>query len=96
MPTRNVNLTERLDQFVEAGVASGRYSNASEMIREGLRLLEQHQAEVDARLEWLRTAIAEGDEDIAQGRYTRLTSEDEVNRFLDDVLEQSRIRCERK
>ncbi|HAX41320.1 MAG TPA: type II toxin-antitoxin system ParD family antitoxin, partial [Solibacterales bacterium] len=92
MPTRNVNLTERLDQFVEAGVASGRYSNASEMIREGLRLLEQHQAEVDARLEWLRTAIAEGDEDIAQGRYTRLTSEDEVNRFLDDVLEQSRIR----
>ena len=41
MPTRNVNLTDRFDRFIEVGVASGRFSSASEMVREGLRLLEQ-------------------------------------------------------
>ena len=40
MSTGNVNLTEHLDRFIEAGVTS-RFSNASEVVREGLRLLEQ-------------------------------------------------------
>jgi antitoxin ParD1/3/4 len=37
MPTRNVNLTEHLDRFVDRQVSSGRYSNASEIVREALR-----------------------------------------------------------
>ncbi len=41
MPTRNVNLTPHFDQFIDAGISSGRFSNASELVREGLRLLEQ-------------------------------------------------------
>ncbi len=45
MPTRNVNLTEHLDRFVDARVSSGRFSNASEVVREGLRLLEQRERE---------------------------------------------------
>ena len=45
MPTRNVNLTEHLDTFIETGVASGRFSNASEVVREGLRLLEHRDLE---------------------------------------------------
>lgn len=32
MPTHNVNLTEHFDEFIENGVASGRFSNASEMV----------------------------------------------------------------
>jgi antitoxin ParD1/3/4 len=39
MPTRNINLTEHFDDFVERQVSSGRYSNASEIDREALRLL---------------------------------------------------------
>ena len=39
MPTRNVNLTDHFDRFIEDEVTSGRFSNASEMVREGLRLL---------------------------------------------------------
>jgi putative addiction module CopG family antidote len=39
----------------ETGVASGRFSNASEMVREALRLLEQREAEDRAKLEWLRS-----------------------------------------
>ena len=41
MVTRNVVLTETQDQLVQALVASGRYQNASEAMRAGLRLLEQ-------------------------------------------------------
>ncbi|MBV9290137.1 MAG: type II toxin-antitoxin system ParD family antitoxin, partial [Hyphomicrobiales bacterium] len=40
MPTRNVVLTERQTALVESLVKSGRYQNASEVLREGLRLLE--------------------------------------------------------
>ena len=37
MPTRNVNLTDELDRFVRAKVESGRYENASEVVRAALR-----------------------------------------------------------
>ena len=40
MPTRNVNLTDELDRFVLAKVKTGRYENASEVIRTALRTLE--------------------------------------------------------
>ena len=45
MPTRNINLTDHFDKFIESSVESGRFSNASELVREGLRLLEQHEQE---------------------------------------------------
>ena len=38
----NVSLTPELDSFVAAKVASGRYNSASEVVREALRLLEEH------------------------------------------------------
>ena len=43
MPTRNVNLTEELDSFVSAKVASGRYGNASDVVRASLRALEREE-----------------------------------------------------
>ena len=42
MATRNVELTSAQDALVERLVASGRYQNASEVLRSGLRLLEEH------------------------------------------------------
>ncbi len=39
MPTRTVKLTDRLNAYVEGAVASGRYLDDSDVIREGLRLL---------------------------------------------------------
>jgi len=68
MPTRNVNLTEELDQFVAARIESGRYSNASEVVRDALRTLEREEQEYEAKLTALRAAIAEGDASgIAEG-----------------------------
>ena len=61
MPTRNVNLTDALDSFVLANVASGRYENASEVVRAALRSLEREEHLYAAKLAALRTAIDEGD-----------------------------------
>lgn len=61
MPTRNVNLTDELDRFVLAKVESGRYENASEVVRAGLRTLEREERRYEAKLIALRSAIEEGD-----------------------------------
>jgi antitoxin ParD1/3/4 len=47
----NVSLTRELDKFVAAKVASGRYTSASEVVREALRLLEEQDHTRAARLE---------------------------------------------
>jgi len=61
MPTRNVNLTDELDRFVLKKVGSGRYENASEVVRAALRRLEREDQEHEAKLAALRFAIDEGD-----------------------------------
>jgi antitoxin ParD1/3/4 len=61
MPTRNVNLTEELDRFVLQKVESGRYENASEVVRTALRTLEREEQLYEAKLAALRSAIDEGD-----------------------------------
>jgi antitoxin ParD1/3/4 len=61
MPTRNVNLTSELDRFVLKKVQSGRYENASEVVRAALRTLEREEREYEAKLTALRAAIDEGD-----------------------------------
>jgi len=61
MPTRNVNLTDELDRFVLSKVESGRYENASEVVRSALRALEREEQAYEAQLAALRAAIDEGD-----------------------------------
>jgi antitoxin ParD1/3/4 len=61
MPTRNVNLTDELEHFVVAKVESGRYENASEVVRAALRTLEREERQYEAKLSVLRAAIDEGD-----------------------------------
>lgn len=76
MPTRNINLTVRLDEFIQSSVHAGRYQNASEVVREGLRLLEHREQENASRLERLRAAAREGLEALDQGRYVELGQDD--------------------
>jgi antitoxin ParD1/3/4 len=68
MQTRNVNLTDELDRFVTKKVKMGRYENASEVVRAGLRTLEREERRYEAKLAALRSAIDEGDQSgIAEG-----------------------------
>ena len=62
MPTRNINLTPEMDKFVARRIREGRYANASEVLRAGLRALEEDEKEDQIRLEALRAAIQAGDE----------------------------------
>lgn len=59
MPS-SYTLGEHYEKFVRELVSSGRYSSASEVLRDGLRLLEDREKERAAKLEWLRNAIQEG------------------------------------
>lgn len=85
MPTRNVVLTDRQAKIVEQLVASGRYQNASEVLREGLRLIESRDAEEQARLESLRAAVQVGIDDIEAGRYVTFARPAGLRRHLRSV-----------
>ncbi len=98
MPTRNVNLTEHFDRFIETGITSGRFSNASEVVREGLRLLEQREQEDRAKIEWLRAAAKEGFDQLDRGEGIEFESMDEFDAFIDQIGQQvsAEIASERK
>lgn len=68
MVTRNIVLTDTQDQLVQALVSSGRYQNASEALRAGLRLLEQEEAGLMQIREGLREGLAQAERgDFAAG-----------------------------
>lgn len=74
MPTRNISLSDQFDSFIAASIEEGRYGNASEVVREGLRLLQQREAEDRAKIEWLRGAAQEGIDAIERGEYVSFSS----------------------
>jgi len=96
MPTRNVVLTEYQAALVERLVASGRYQNASEVLREGLRLVEHQEAEAKARLKALRAAARVGIADIEAARYRAFESSEDLKAWAggirDEVLSRKRRR----
>lgn len=63
----NVSLTPELAKFVKAKVDGGDYPSASEVIREGLRLLREQDHDRQARREAMRAKIAEGIEALQRG-----------------------------
>jgi antitoxin ParD1/3/4 len=66
------------DVIIERQLAKGNYGSADEVVRAGVQLLEQH----DAELEELRKLIDEGDAAYASGDYTTYASGD---KFLADI-----------
>lgn len=88
MPTRNVVLTEHQASLVERLVLSGRYQNASEVLRAGIRLIERQEAEAEARLQGLRQAVQTGVADIGAGRFTLLETPEAISRHLAAPTEQ--------
>lgn len=82
MPTRNVVLTEHQAALVEDLVAGGRYQNASEVLREGLRLIEKRESEDSLRLKALQTAVQVGLADSVAGRYADFSSLESLTKHL--------------
>jgi antitoxin ParD1/3/4 len=65
----NVSLTPELEQIVDQKVKSGMYNSASEVVREGLRLLKQRDDDHQAKLNALRAEIQKGTASLEAGRY---------------------------
>ena len=82
MRTRNVVLTEHQAALVENLVSCGRYQNASEVLRDGLRLIETRESEDLLRLEALKNAVQVGLADSAAGRYTDFNSSESLTSHL--------------
>jgi antitoxin ParD1/3/4 len=77
----NISLTPELDEYVAAKVNSGLYQSASEVVREALRLLQEHDAIRTARLQEVRKQIAVG---LEQARRGDLLDGEEVFEELDE------------
>lgn len=82
MPTRNVNLTDDQDAFVEKMVKSGKYQNASEAVRDAVRGLQQRWNEDELKLAALRKQIEAGTDALDRGDFTEIEDAD-----LDDALD---------
>jgi len=89
MATRNVVLTDRQDQLIDTLVEAGRYQNASEVLREGLRLIEQREAEDAAKLAALKDAAKIGVAAIEAGDVKTFADVASLRRHLRDVASKA-------
>ena len=78
----NFSLTPALEKFIRERAESDDYNNASEVVREALRLLKQREELQALRLEKLRQAIRTGDAALADGPYTEIETDDALDRFF--------------
>jgi antitoxin ParD1/3/4 len=85
MPTRNVVLTERQEELIEGLVKSGRYQNASEVLRDGLRLVEQREAEDAGKLEALRASARTGVGALDRGEFREFSTFEDLRAYLNDL-----------
>ena len=76
MPTRNISLTAEQDAFVENVVKTGEYQNASEAVRDALRVLQQRRREDTLKLKALRAQIKAGVEALDRGDFVEVDDAD--------------------
>ncbi len=85
MATRNVVLTDTQSELIDRLIATGRFQNASEALRAGLRLLEREESELEA----LRSRLTVGLEQARKGDLAQGSGEDAMRRVF-DALPQAR------
>ena len=78
----HVSLTQKLEEFVKAKVESGLYNNASEVVRDALRLMREFEEVRRLKLERLRNALAKGEADLAAGRSVTIADDDQLAAFF--------------
>lgn len=89
----NVSLTKELENFVSELVASGMYYSASEVVRDGLRLLKEQEALKKMRTEELRAEIMLGIEDLKAGNSMSFSSDEEI---FQEIKKRGQKRIEEK
>ena len=81
MPTRNISLTPEQDAFIEKVVEAGEYQNASEAVRDALRVLQQRRREDALKVKALRAQLRAGVDALDRGDFIEL-DEAELGRYF--------------
>lgn len=89
----NVSLTPELEKLVNDKVKSGRYNSASEVVREGLRLLQDQDELRRIRTDELRREIMLGVDQIRNGQYTEINTEKELVEFGERIIARGLARA---
>lgn len=93
MPTKNVNLSDQQAKFINKSVHRGRFRNASEVVRAGLRMLEQSEREEKLKLDALRRIATQTFEEIDKGECEEI-GPGALDHFMEKV--DAKIRASRK
>ena len=92
----NVSITPHFSKFIRDKVKSGRYSNASEVVREALRRLEQEemisQQSVVVDPDNVEDAVLEGVRSIERGDFIEIHTREDAQRFFADIFQRGRKR----
>jgi antitoxin ParD1/3/4 len=100
MSTKNVVLTKHHEKFISSLVNGGQYQNASEVMRDGLRVLEERHQEHLLKLELLRKQVKLGLEESRDGFVTIFVDEDKLNthfqKLTREVISKSKKKSKQK
>ena len=88
MPSRHVVLTERQEELLETLVKSGRYQDASEVLGEGLRLVERREAEDAGKLQALQAAVRVGVSALDRGEFKDFDTIEDLQHYLNGLSEK--------
>jgi antitoxin ParD1/3/4 len=88
----NVSLTKELEEMINKKVESGLYNSASEVIREGLRLLNEQDQLRQIRIEELRRDVQKGIDQVRTGNYNTYNSGKEL---ADEIINRGESRKEK-
>ncbi len=83
-----VTLPVEIEKIVSEKVRSGAYGSADEFISKSVRLLEAKEKGTEA----LRREIMRGFEDVREGRFSTVSSDEELEAFSGDIIRQAKIR----
>ena len=96
----NVSITPHFSKFIRDKVKSGRYSNASEVVREALRKLEQEEMVAQQSMivdpDNVEEAVLEGLRSIERGDFTELHTQEDLQRYFGDIVQRGKKRLAAK
>lgn len=85
MATHNVVLPQPMEKSIDDLVREGRYQNFSEVVRAGLRLLLEREAEESAKLVALRNATSSGIMQLETNQYIEIDSDSQLEDYLEEL-----------
>ena len=88
MATHQLQFNERFERMINALVESGRFRSATEVVEEGLRLVEDQEARNAQKLATLREAIVVAEESVAAGDYVEFDSPEALENYLRELTER--------